>query len=127
MVVGATLLALVAGCDFEHAQSFPGVGASSGGGAAYLPASPRAPTPPAASAPIVAAPREEVVVAAPPVAASGGDVMVVAVPPRHGTVAISGAGVRYTPTPGYLGGDQFSLRLAGARQTVTVSITGASP
>lgn len=143
MVVSAMLVALAPGCSVQNAQSDPGLGASSGGGAAVLPAAP--PRPPAASAPVLAAPREEAPAptqAATPrdvrpsrtitVTTSGGDAMELAAPPKHGAVAISGSGGatrsgRYTPTPGYLGDDQFSLSLAGGRQTVTVSIFAGPP
>jgi len=146
MVVSAMLVALAPGCAVQNAQSDPGLGASSGRGAAVLPAAPpAAPKPPAARASVLAAPREEAPApaqAATPrdarpsrnitVTTSGGDAMELAAPPKHGTVAISGAGGaarsgRYTPTPGYLGDDQFSLSLAGGRQTITVSIFARTP
>ncbi len=146
MVVSAMLVTLAPGCSVQNAQSNPELGASSGGGAAVLPAAPpAAPKPPAVSAPVLAAPREEAPAptqAATPrdarpsrnitVTASGGDAMELAAPPKHGTVAISSSGSaarsgRYTPTPGYLGDDQFSLSLAGGRQTVTVSIVAGPP
>ena len=146
MAVSAMLVALVPGCSVQNAQSNPGLGASSGGGAAVLPSPPpAAPEAPAASPPVLATPREAAPAptqAATPrdaqpsrnitVTASGGDAMELAAPPKHGTVAISNSGGaarsgRYTPAPGYLGDDQFSLSLAGGRQTVTVSILAGPP
>ena len=106
MVVSALFVALAPGCSVQNAQSDSGLGASSGGGAAVLPSPPpAAPKPPAASAPVLAAPREEA--PAPTQAAtardarpsrnitvttSDGDAMELAVPPKHGTVAISNSG-----------------------------------
>ncbi len=146
MVVSAMLVALAPGCSVQNAQSYSGLGASSGGGAAVLPSPPPAPPkPPAASAPVLATPREEAPAPTQAVTSrdarpsrnitvttSGGDAMELAGPPKHGTVAISDSGGaarsgRYTPTPGYLGNDQFSLSLAGGRQTVTVSILAGPP
>ncbi len=136
MIVGAALLALAPGCGAQYAPSDAAIGASSGGGAAYFPAAP------AASASDLAASRQE-----PPApaqaavpgdgrgititAASGSEVIALTEPPTHGTVAISGSGaapsLRYTPVPGYLGRDQFSISLANGRRTVTVSVITKSP
>ncbi|MES2934667.1 MAG: Ig-like domain-containing protein [Pseudomonadota bacterium] len=46
--------------------------------------------------------------------------------PAHGTATVSGLRVSYTPTPGYIGGDQFTYTISdekGLTSTATVTIT----
>ena len=140
LVLGWALLALAPGCAVDRAASDSSLGASSGGGAAVMPAPLPAPRPvPFASAPVVApvgvAPGQVAVPGevrpGPDITVTAGGAMAIAVLPRHGSVALSGGGLagasaRYTPAAGYVGDDQFSLSLGG-RRTVTVVLSAGAP
>lgn len=67
-----------------------------------------APTPPA-SPPVVAPDRPTTVPVVPP----GSGSITAVTPPSHGTAVPSGGDVVYTPTPGYVGPDAFTVEVRG--------------
>ena len=69
-----------------------------------------------------------------PLALTGGTAISVAVPtaPAHGTVAINGTAISYTPTTGFYGTDSFTYTATSAGgtsapATVTITVTPALP